>query len=161
MGSSEEADEVSFEKLSRLLKERREDMLKVFMEHDGDVFDTSELREFSGIPDGSTRFHLDKLVGWGLIEELDERVPGTFGSGSDAIQWRLTDRGKAFIDDHILYVEPAGLEELNERIVELEHAVETLETQHEEELQEVRGQVRKQLSSIKSALPSQNGSEAY
>lgn len=157
MGENDTETQPSFDEMEVDLRDRREDILQVFMSHDSDVYDTSELRVIADIPQGSIKFHLDKLKDWGLIVDLDERVPPSHGGGNDAKQWRLTDRGLTFTEDRIVYVAPEDVEELARRVVELEREVDDLREQHERDIREIKEEVQNKIGSLKNLLPSPNG----
>lgn len=157
MGEDDTESEPSFDEIEVDLREHRENILQVFMSHDDDVYDSSELRVIADIPQGSIKHHLDKLRGWGLIEELDERVPPSHGGGNDAKQWRLTERGEAFTEEYIIYVAPADVDELARRVVDLEREVDDLRDQHEKDIRDVKQRVQEQIGNLKNLLPSPNG----
>lgn len=144
----------TFSELDEIMKDRREAILTVFISQDGTTFDTSELRAHSGIPNGSTKFHLDKLVDWGLIEQLDKRAPPALANGDDAKLFRITERGREYAKDHIRHAEPDDLDELADRLIELEESLDALEEQHRAEMKDLKKQLHERLSSLKNALPS-------
>lgn len=91
---------------------------------------TSELRRDAGIPQGSKRYHFDRLRvdpsddsvdSWSYIKEVD-RVPSEFG-GSDERVWALTSAGEEYVEE-TLSVDPTTREEgLTSRIEALERTV--------------------------------------
>lgn len=153
---------VDFEEIAGSLRSRREDILQVFMSHEKDVFDSSELRVLSGIPEGSKNHHYGKLEGWGLIEQLDERVPPAYGSGSDAKQWRLTERGERFTEEHIVYVPPKDVDELARRLVELEREVDDLRETHEDDVEGLKERFDAGLDELMGRIKSSdNGQQRF
>lgn len=152
MGENDTESEATFDEIAAGLRDRREEILQLFMSYDRDTFDSSEVRELGDIPDGSLKYHLDKLEGWGLIEELDERVPPTYGGGSDAKQWRLTERGEAFTEEKIIYVAPADVEELARRVVDLERDLDAMQESREDKIQDLRDEFHTRLDRLENVL---------
>lgn len=91
---------------------------------------TSELRRDADIPQGSKRYHFDRLRvdpsdedvdSWGYIKVVD-RVPSEYG-GSDERVWALTSAGEEYVEE-TLSVDPTTREEgLTSRIEALERTV--------------------------------------
>lgn len=152
MGGDDTESEPSFEEIEVELREHRENILQVYMSHDSDVFDSSELRVIAGVPEGSIKFHLDKLKDWGLIEDLDERVRPAHGGGSDAKQWRLTERGESFTEEFVVYVPPGDVDELARRLVDLERRLDAMQEAHESEVAEIKDEMNARLDRIEKAV---------
>lgn len=99
---------------------------------------TSELRRDADIPQGSKRYHFDRLRvdpsdpdvdSWGYIQVVDE-VPSEFG-GSDERVWSLTSAGEEYVEE-TLSVDPTTREEgLTTRIEALERTVREQQAQIE------------------------------
>lgn len=91
---------------------------------------TSELRRDADIPQGSKRYHFDRLRvdpaddgvdSWGYIKVVD-RVPSEYG-GSDERVWSLTSAGEEYVEE-TLSVDPTTREKgLTSRIEALERTV--------------------------------------
>lgn len=99
---------------------------------------TSELRRDADIPQGSKRYHFNRLRvdspddvdSWGYIREVD-RVPSEFG-GSDERVWALTSAGEEYVEQ-TLSVDPTTRDEgLTTRIERLERTVREQQAQIEE-----------------------------
>lgn len=123
MDDETSAELTSFEEINHRLGEPREKLLQAFASHDEDEIDTSTLRRKSGVQYGGIIHHLETLVQWALIQELDTRRYMAHG-GSDARQWTLTERGAEFIEEYLdQRVPDVTTDELAERVVDLEEEV--------------------------------------
>lgn len=132
---------MSLDEVSDELKEPRRNILEVFISYDGDAFNTSTLRKRSGVSSHSMNHHLEQLVEWDILEELDERDHPEHGGGSKARQWQLTERGETFVEDYIVYVPPADVEELARRLVDLERELADLREEHDEDVDDLKDRV--------------------
>lgn len=113
----------SMEEIARHLGDKRERLLRTFIDYDDNQIDTSTLRVEAGVATGSIHHHLETLVEWGFVREHNTRRY-TPGGGSDARQWSLTDRGHEFyadvVDNDDDARSAASPEPLGERVAALE-----------------------------------------
>lgn len=142
----------SFDEIEYRLGEQREQLLQAFDKRGRTEIDTSTLRRDSGVPTGSVRHHLEKLVEWGLVIEEDSRRYISSG-GSHARVWSLTERGEEFVDECIdQHIPEADLEALQQRVVKLESEIEEMREQHEKDLEDLNSRMKQAILSLKEQL---------
>lgn len=91
---------LDFQSIATQLGTPRRELLKTLLGLDISIVNTSKIREeTSEVPDNSTLHHLERLEGWGLVEEHGREYHGT--GGDNARTWELTDRGMAFCEEHL------------------------------------------------------------
>lgn len=143
----------TFEEMATSLDRRRQDLLSVLHAADESRMNTSALRRTADVPSGSMTHHMKKLERWGLVEEAGRAY---VGGGSKAIVWALTQRGTEFCEEHLDEIRslPSHQEvkQLRERVTELETQLSALETQHEADIADLEGRMKRAIQSLKSAL---------
>lgn len=143
----------SFEEMQANLDRRRQDILTVLNSADNSRLNTSDLRRTANVPSGSMTHHMKKLERWGLVEEGDRVY---VGGGSRAIVWALTQRGQTFCEEHLDEIRalPSHQEvtQLRERVTELETRLSTLETQHEEDIDDLETRMKRAIKTLKDGL---------
>lgn len=143
----------TFEEMATSLDRRRQDLLSVLHAADESRMNTSALRRTADVPSGSMTHHMKKLERWELVEE-DGRA--YVGGGSKAIVWQLTDRGGEFCEKHLDEIRtlPSHQEvkQLRERVAELETQLSEMEEQHEKDIADLEGRMKRAIESLKGAL---------
>lgn len=143
----------TFEEMATSLDRRRQDLLSVLHAADESRMNTSALRRTADVPSGSMTHHMKKLERWGLVEEAGRAY---VGGGSKAIVWQLTEQGLEFCEKHLDEIRtlPSHQEvkHLRERVTELETQLSALETQHEEDIADLEGRMKRAIQSLKQAL---------
>lgn len=116
--------DVAFDLIVKELGDKREELLLTMLEADPTPMTTAQLRESTTVPSGSAIHHLERLKGWGLVGEQDERE---FNSRSGQLTrvWTLTERGESFCSEHLDDAEELLL--LKSRVEALEEKFEAMQ----------------------------------
>ncbi len=123
-GSENSGEAEDFQQIAQRLGEPRRELLQSFLRADISAVNTADLREHTSVSRGSVLHHLERLMSWGLIDELPERQYHGRG-GREARTWQLTDRGREFCKEYMdappdAFVSPEDVATLEQRMDRLE-----------------------------------------
>lgn len=144
MQSEISGEQIPFGTIAEELGRKRRQVLLVLDDRDGNVANTKEIRVDADLPYGSVTYHLNKLQGWELIQDTEQRE--NVGQGSDARIFALTPRGEKFIDEMLSeYKRDDGesdrVAENRAEISKLSGRVDTIEEGLEHDIRQLQGQV--------------------
>lgn len=73
LGAEKSKETLDFGRIAKRLGEPRRELLRYFLKTDISVVNTANLREETSVARRSVIHHLERLVTWGLVAELEER----------------------------------------------------------------------------------------